>query len=81
MRSAATWSKNASSRFVAASSAARASRSFPAGVSGGSVCGEPIKRDEVELEIQFAYDGPTPGLERFHVQVRCFAAWEFELAG
>jgi len=29
-------------------------------------------------EIQFAHDGARPGLERFHVHVRCFAAWEFE---
>ena len=23
-------------------------------------------------------DGDNPGLDKFHVHVRCFAAWEFE---
>ena len=31
-------------------------------MSAAGRCGEPIKRDEVEREIQFAYDGPTLGL-------------------
>jgi hypothetical protein len=33
----------------------------------------------LEFEIQFARDGSiNPGLDKFHVHVRCFAAWEFE---
>ena len=43
-----------------------------------SVCGLPVKSDELEFEIQFARDGDNPGLDKFHVHVRCFAAWEFE---
>ena len=43
-----------------------------------TICGERIKRNQLEFEIQFAHDGATPGLERFHVHVRCFAAREFE---
>ena len=43
-----------------------------------SVCGEPIKRDQLELETQFAHDGSNPGLDKFHIHVRCFAAWELE---
>jgi hypothetical protein len=43
-----------------------------------TICGERIKRDQLEFEIQFAHDGARPELERFHVHVRCFAAWEFE---
>jgi hypothetical protein len=37
-----------------------------------------VKEDELEFEIQFARDGDHPGLDKFHVHVRCFAAWEFE---
>jgi|SRR5437667_4501766 len=43
-----------------------------------SVCGRPVSRDELEFEIQFAHDGDNPGLDKFHVHIRCFAAWEFE---
>jgi hypothetical protein len=43
-----------------------------------SVCGLPVKSDELEFEIQFARDGDNPGLDKFHVYVRRFAAWEFE---
>jgi hypothetical protein len=33
----------------------------------------------MEFEIQFEQiDGVGPGLDKFHVHVRCFAAWEFE---
>jgi hypothetical protein len=37
-----------------------------------------VKKDELEFEIQFAHDGASPGLDKFHVHIRCFAAWEFE---
>ena len=40
-----------------------------------SVCQLPVTKDELEFEIQFARDG---GLDKYHVHVRCFAAWEFE---
>jgi hypothetical protein len=32
----------------------------------------------MEFEIQFARDSQEPGLDKYHVHVRCFAAWEFE---
>ena len=38
----------------------------------------PVRKDEKEMEIQFARDGGDPGLDKFHVHIRCFAAWEFE---
>ena len=44
-----------------------------------TVCELPVAKDELELEIEFAHDGASPGLDRFHVHVRCFAAWEFEV--
>jgi len=32
----------------------------------------------MEFEIQFARDGDNPGLDKFHVHIRCCAAWEFQ---
>ena len=43
-----------------------------------TVCELPVTKDEMEFEIQFARDSDSPGLDKFHVHVRCFAAWEFE---
>lgn len=42
-----------------------------------SVCGRHVT-DELEFQIEFARDGDNPGLDRYHVHIRCFAAWEFE---
>jgi hypothetical protein len=42
-----------------------------------TICGEPVTKDEKEFEIQFEQDGGG-GLDKFHVHIRCFAAWEFE---
>jgi hypothetical protein len=44
----------------------------------GAVCEQPAASDQMEFEIQFARDGDSPGLDKFHVHIRCFAAWEFE---
>lgn len=41
-------------------------------------CGRSLTKDELEFEIQFARDGGNPGLDKYHVHIRCFAAWEFE---
>jgi hypothetical protein len=43
-----------------------------------TVCDLPVTSDQLEFEVQFAHDGDTPGLDKYHVHVRCFAAWEFE---
>jgi hypothetical protein len=45
-----------------------------------AVCNDPVTKDELEFEIQFTIDGGEPGLDKFHVHIRCFAAWEFERA-
>jgi hypothetical protein len=45
-----------------------------------SVCEKPVTKDQLEFEVQFARDGDNPGLDKFHVHIRCFAAWEFERA-
>ena len=46
-----------------------------------SVCSLPIGKDQLEFEIQFIHHGRDPGLDKYHVHVRCFAAWEFERRG
>lgn len=43
-----------------------------------SVCTKPVTRDQVEYELQFSHDGAAPGLDRFHMHLRCFSAWEME---
>jgi hypothetical protein len=43
-----------------------------------TICELPVGREEMEFEIQFEHDYPAPGLDKFHIHVRCFAAWEFE---
>jgi hypothetical protein len=43
-----------------------------------AVCQRPVTTNEMEFEIQFAHDGDSPGIDKYHVHVRCFAAWEFE---
>lgn len=45
-----------------------------------TICELPVKTDELEFEIQFARDGRhgDAGLDKYHVHIRCFAAWEFE---
>ena len=43
-----------------------------------AVCGRPVTKDELECEIEFARAADFPGIDNFHVHVRCLAAWEFE---
>ena len=43
-----------------------------------SVCEKPVTKEEMEFEIQFPRDGDNPGLDKYHVHIRCYAAWEFE---
>ena len=42
------------------------------------VCGEPVTRQQMEFEIQFERDDDNPGMDKYHIHLRCFAAWEFE---
>jgi hypothetical protein len=45
-----------------------------------AVCERPVRKDEMEFEIEFVHDGGSAaaGLDKYHVHIRCFAAWEFE---
>ena len=40
------------------------------------LCREPVTCDEVEFEVEFARNGTHPGVDRYHVHVRCWTAWE-----
>jgi hypothetical protein len=43
-----------------------------------AICEKPWTKAELDFEIQFERDGDNPSLDKFHVHIRCFAAWEFE---
>jgi hypothetical protein len=42
-----------------------------------AVCDLPVEHDQREFEIEFARHRDNPGLDKYHVHIRCFAAWEF----
>lgn len=44
-----------------------------------TICGAPVKHDEIEIEAEVARDGDDPGCDKYRVHIRCFAAWESEL--
>lgn len=52
------------------------------GGSGGgadcTICGTPVKSDELEFEIEFAGSRKGSVADTYHVHIRCFRAWEFE---
>ena len=41
-----------------------------------TICDKPIRKDEMELQVEFSMDGRAPHLAIYHVHVRCFSAWE-----
>jgi hypothetical protein len=45
-----------------------------------AICQLPVTKEQMEFEIQFAHDRQNleAGLDKYHVHIRCFAAWEFE---
>jgi hypothetical protein len=43
-----------------------------------TICGAPVTRAELELEIEFARAGDDPGTNTYHAHIPCFAAWQFE---
>ena len=53
----------------------------PGGGANCAICRGPVKREEVEFELEFARNGDDPGLDTFHVHVRCFTIWERDLDG
>jgi hypothetical protein len=43
-----------------------------------TICGAPVTHEEMEFRIEFVKDGDAPGTDKYHVHIRCFAAWEIE---
>jgi hypothetical protein len=43
-----------------------------------AVCDAPVTPSQLEFEIQFSRGDDNAGLDKYHVHIRCFAAWEFE---
>lgn len=43
-----------------------------------AICTFPVRDDQTEFAVEFARDGDDPGLDKYHLHTRCFAAWEFE---
>lgn len=43
-----------------------------------AICRRPVSRDQIEVAIEFVRTGPIPGLDKYHLHLRCFAAWELE---
>ena len=39
-----------------------------------------IPPTETEYELEFSHDGANPGLDRFHLHLRCVSAWEIRSA-
>jgi hypothetical protein len=44
-----------------------------------TLCGVPVRRDELELELEFVQDDDYAEPAKYHVHLRCFTAWEIEL--
>jgi hypothetical protein len=34
-----------------------------------------VTSSQFEFDIQFSRNGDNPGLDKYHVHIRCFAAW------
>src|SRR4030095_4828484 len=43
-----------------------------------ALCRRLVARDQFDVAVEFARNGPGPGLDKYHLHLRCFAAWEFE---
>ena len=43
-----------------------------------TVCGEAVRKDQLEMQVEFSHDGSTPRLASYHIHLHCFAAWELE---
>ena len=44
------------------------------------ICNSPVERHQLEFELEFAGNGDGAGVNKYHVHIRCFAAWEHTLA-
>jgi hypothetical protein len=44
------------------------------------ICKSPVERHQLEFELEFAGNGDGVGVNKYHVHIRCLAAWEHTLA-
>jgi hypothetical protein len=51
----------------------------PGGGANCAICNSPVERHQLEFEAEFAGNGDDAGLNKYHVHVACFAAWEHHL--
>jgi hypothetical protein len=45
-----------------------------------AICGQTVRRTQMELEAEFQQEGDMLQPHKFHLHPRCFMAWEFELS-
>jgi hypothetical protein len=43
-----------------------------------TICRVPVQRDELEIELEFVRQNEASDPDRYHVHIRCFAAWDVE---
>ena len=43
-----------------------------------AICRRPVARNQFEIAIEFLRNGPVPGLDKHHLHLGCFMAWELE---
>ena len=41
-----------------------------------AICGESLRRNQMELEPEFRQDGEAAEVHKYHLHPRCFMAWE-----
>jgi hypothetical protein len=44
------------------------------------ICNSAVERHQLEFELEFARNADGAGVDKYHVHVRCLAAWEHSLA-
>jgi hypothetical protein len=44
----------------------------------GTICAKRVTVSQMEYGRQFRHDGATSGLDRYHLHLRGFSAWEME---
>jgi hypothetical protein len=52
----------------------------PGGGANCAICTIPVERHQLEFELEFTRNGEGAGVNKYHVHVRCLAAWEHTLA-
>jgi hypothetical protein len=40
-----------------------------------TICDLPVAKDQLEMQVEFARGEAPYGLDKYHIHIRCFAAW------